>query len=189
MVEHPNIVLPGDQISVLEEFIPGKHTYEKDGKIYASTIGNVVRDLEKKEISVKNLSKELKVLEKGDIVYARVDFLKKQMANITIFKIEGDKGDLSSTLSGVLHISQIKDSYVPDFNGLISDGDIIRAVVLNASNAPYQVGVVNSNLGVVKSFCRKCRKGLTLKANKLECPICGYYQFRKISTEYGKGTI
>ena len=43
--ESEKVVLPGEQISILEEFIPGTNTYEKDGKIYASTIGTVEKDL------------------------------------------------------------------------------------------------------------------------------------------------
>ena len=187
--ESKDVVLPGEQIGVLEEFIPGIHTYERDGKIYASTVGTVVKDLEKKEISLKNFTKKPCFIEKGDIVIGRVDSLKKQMAMVSIVKIEGEKGVLSSPIIATLHISQIKQSYVADFNGVISDGDVIRATVLNASVSQYQLGIMDNSLGVIKSFCRKCRKSLVLKANKLECPICGYYQFRKIAPDYGKGVI
>lgn len=187
--ESNSVVLPGDQIGILEEFIPGKHTYERDGKIYASTIGTIVKDLEKKEISLKNFTKKPCFIEKEDIVIGRVDTLKKQMAMISIVKIEGEKGVLSSPITATLHISKIKDSYVADFNGIISDGDVIRAKVLTASTSQYQLGIMDRSLGVIKSFCRKCRKSLILKANKLECPICGYYQYRKLSPDYGKGVI
>ena len=187
--EAKSVVIPGDQIGILEEYIPGKNTYEKDGKIYASTVGTIEKDLSKKEISVKKLTKEPCVIEKGDTVIARVESLKKQMAMLSIFKIEGEKGDLPDSINASLHISQIKQSYVPDFSGLVSEGDVIRAKVLSAMNGQYQVGLMERELGVLKSFCRKCRKALILKGNKLECPLCGYYQFRKTSTDYGKGII
>ncbi len=184
-----DVVLPGDKIGILEEFIPGKNTFEKNGKIFSSKIGKVVKDLDKKEISILSSTKKLSYIEKGDIVIGRVERLKKQMAMVQLIKIEGEKEVLTDKILAVLHISQIKDSYVADFSGIISEGDVIRAKVLNATSSQYQLGIMGKDFGVIKSFCKKCRKALVQKDKKLECPICGFYQYRKITPEYGRGVM
>ena len=44
-----DVVLPGDRLGVIEEFIPGSGTYEEEGVIFSSIQGQINLDMEKRE--------------------------------------------------------------------------------------------------------------------------------------------
>ena len=47
-----NVVLPGERLGVIEEFLPNSGTYVKDGVIYSKIIGRALMDLLHKRVSV-----------------------------------------------------------------------------------------------------------------------------------------
>ena len=51
-IESGDFVMPGDFLSVSEQFLPGQGAYEDDGSVKSGVPGNVLIDEEEKEISV-----------------------------------------------------------------------------------------------------------------------------------------
>ena len=47
-----HLVLPGERLGVIEEFIPDSGTYVKDGVIYSKIVGRALMDLLNKRVSV-----------------------------------------------------------------------------------------------------------------------------------------
>jgi len=47
-----NLVIPGERLGVIEEFIPDSGTYVKDGVIYSKIVGRALMDLMNKRVSV-----------------------------------------------------------------------------------------------------------------------------------------
>ena len=47
-----HLVLPGERLGVIEEFIPDSGTYVKDGVIYSKIVGRALMDLLSKRVSV-----------------------------------------------------------------------------------------------------------------------------------------
>lgn len=57
------LVIPGDRLGVIEEFIPNAGTYVRDGVIYSRAVGRALVDLSSRRVSVYPLSRKLTVPE------------------------------------------------------------------------------------------------------------------------------
>ncbi|RLF76358.1 RNA-binding protein, partial [Thermococci archaeon] len=117
-VENGELVLPGDYLGVIEEFLPGEGIIEENGELYAARAGRVKIDLEKIEISVEPVTDVPPLPQVGDIVIARVLEVKSQAAIVELLKIEGRKGyrEIATSKLAGIHVSQVKDGYVESMN-------------------------------------------------------------------------
>ena len=88
-VETGDFVMPGDFLSVSEEFLPGPGAYEDDGSVKSGVPGNVLVDREEKEISVISKSGGPNLLRVGDIVYGEIKDVRGQRALVTIYAKKG----------------------------------------------------------------------------------------------------
>jgi len=178
-------VLPGDEICMIEEFMPGLGTFSKEGVVRSAWIGITAPDLTTRVVHVRPTHKHPKLPERNSIVNGVVVLVKDEYAVIKIF--EDLKGDEYLTgFTGVLHISQASETHIKDLYEVIRMGDIVRAKVLN-NNPPYNITLREPRLGVVLAFCGNC--GSVLKKigpNMLKCVRCGRVERRKLSIDYGK---
>ena len=62
------IVMPGDKLGIIEQYVPGEGTYDDDGEIKSSVLGNVKINQKKRIISVDSKFGKPALLKKGDIV-------------------------------------------------------------------------------------------------------------------------
>jgi exosome complex component CSL4 len=189
MVESGNFVLPGAEVGFSEEFIPGKGTYEEDGKIFASITGVVNLDSKERKVNVEPVTSAPPELKDGEIVVGVVADIRPQVAVVDIAKIKGNKRQLGGRISGGLHISKIKDSYVSEISKELGYGDIILAKITNANRKPIDLSIVDKELGVIKSYCDRCSAPLELKGDRVTCEECKRTPHKKLSSEYGKGQI
>ncbi len=81
------IVLPGERLGVIEEFIPDAGTYVKDGIIYSITVGRALFDFSNKKVSVYSSTGKAIVPKIGSIVLGQVSHVQSESAGIRIFKI------------------------------------------------------------------------------------------------------
>ena len=189
MVESGDFVLPGNEVGFSEEVIPGEGTYEEEGKIFASITGIVNLDLKERKVKVQPKTGTPPELKDGEIIVGVVADTRPQVAVVDIVKIKGNERVLGGRISGGLHISKIRDSYVSEISKELGFGDIILAKIVNAKRKPIDLSIVNKELGVIKSYCEKCSAPLVLKENKLICSECNRQGHKKLSTEYGKGLV
>jgi len=178
------LVVPGEELCVIEEFAPGDGAYEKNGKVYSSRTGVALYDFITRKVQVLSTYDKMSLAPKvGLIVYGQVYTVHDEIANVKITEIEGHK-KLSGTFSGVLHVSQVSRSYIKKMDDAVKPGDIIRAKVLTSWN-PYQLTTRHSTLGVVLALCSKCGSLLwKSKSGKLVCKKCGNVEERKLSSKY-----
>lgn len=181
------IVLPGDRLGVIEEFIPDPGTYVKDGIIYSRTVGRALLDLTNKRVSVYPLVHGAKIPKVGSIVLGQVSNIQTENASVRIFKI-GNK-QLSGFFTGVLHISDVQPSYVDSMFDVCKPGDVVRAKVISEKNQVYHLSTKDKNLGVVYAFCSQCGYALETKRQAMYCPRCGKTEKRKTALDYGKGML
>ena len=80
-------ILIGEYLGTIEEFVPGKGTYAEDGKIYASTLGDLSIDSENHVINV--LGKPQATLERGQTVFGEVLDIKKNAVVVIVRRIKG----------------------------------------------------------------------------------------------------
>jgi len=180
--ESKHLAIPGEKLSVIEEYLPGGGTYEENGAVYAKFIGEVQVNSRERKISVRQLSRKVVVPVRDDVIIGQVQALKEDIANVRILSIE-NKPRLSGHFSAVLHISQLGKGRVKSLSDAIAVGDIIRAKVI-ASWPPYQLTLADRDLGVIYALCLKCGTPLILKEGKLYCKKCKQFEERKVSSKY-----
>jgi len=181
------VVLPGERLGVIEEFIPDAGTYVKDGVIYSKVVGRALLNLVNKRVSVHPLVHGAIVPKVGCIILGQVSNVQKQNAFVRIYEI--GENEISGFFSGVLHISDVQLRYVESMFNVCKPGDIIRAKVVSAKNGVYHLSTKDRNLGVVYAFCSQCGYMLELRRREMRCSRCGKIEKRKVALDYGKGVI
>lgn len=183
-VENGDLVIPGEILGIIEQFLPGNGTYNDEGDIKSNIIGNVF--IKDKKISVIAKSGEPSLLKIGDRVYAQVNDLKGQRALIKIDKIKDNNRQLALPYMGAIHISQIKKGYLEKLSDALRIGDLIEADVTKITGDSVDLNTQNDECGVVKAMCTRCRAYMetTSKANELQCTVCNKKEKRKISKNY-----
>jgi len=178
------VVIPGERLGVIEEFIPDSGTYSKDGVIYSKIVGRALVDLLNKRVSVYPLVHEATVPKVSSEVVGEVGNAQSDNVLVKIFKI-GSK-EVSGVFSGILHISDVEDRYVNSMSDVCKPGDIIRAKVISEKNQIYHLSTSEENLGVLYAFCGRCGNLLESKRHEMFCPKCGNVEERKTALDYGK---
>ena len=177
-------VVPGDQLGVIEEFMPGEGTYTEDGVIHSKVTGHTLLDTLNRKVSVYPLIRGVNVPKVGSIVAGQVSDVQSKSATLRITQI-GQKL-LSGNFTGILHISDVSPGYVEIMYDVCKPGDIMRAKVISTTNRSHHLSTSEKNLGVIYSFCSHCGHVLTLGGRGLLCPKCGKFEKRKIASDYGK---
>lgn len=181
------LVLPGERLGVIEEFVPSAGTFVKDGVIYSKVIGRALLDLATRHVSVHPLVREVMVPTVGSIVVGQVSGVQNENANVRIFQI--DEKQVSGVFTGVLHISDVHLRYVDSMFDICKAGDIIRAKVISEKNQTYHLLTKDKDLGVIYAFCSNCGGTLESKRQGMHCPKCGRIERRKTAFDYGKGLV
>ena len=177
-------VMPGDEIALLEEYVPGAGAYEEDGVVYSEYAGFLTLDPVEKIASVEPV-KQTGALHKGDIVYGVIRSIRSMMAVVDTLEIEGRTREIAGSTNGTLHISKMSTRYVSDVERVFRLGDIIRAEVISAEPS-LQLSTARADLGVVLALCRRCRKPMIRKGRALYCEDCEITENRPVSARYGQ---
>ena len=150
-----HLVVPGERLGVIEEFIPDSGTYVKDGVIYSKIVGRELLDLLNKRVSVYPLTEGAVVPKVGTIVIGQIGNAQSDNVLVRISKI--GKKKLSGEFGGILHISDVSDRYVDSMNDVCKPGDIVRAKVISEKNRVFHLSTNDKNLGMLYAFCSRVR--------------------------------
>jgi len=181
------LVVPGERLGVIEEFIPDSGTYVKEGVIYSKVIGRVLIDLVRKRVSIHQLADGAKVPVAGSTVMGQVSNAQSDTAGVRSFEVS-DKG-VNGAFVGILHVSDVAMRYVDSMYDICKAGDILRAKVISEKNRTYHLATKEKELGVVYAFCSSCGTLLEPRRQGMHCPKCGRLERRKIASDYGKDLI
>ena len=181
------LVLPGERLGVIEEFVPDAGTFVKDGVIYSKVVGRALLDLATRRVSVHQVGRQALVPQVGSIVMGQVAGGQSDSVNVRIFQI-GDK-QISSVFVGVLHVSDANIRYVDSMHDVCKAGDIVRARVISDKNQVYHLSTKDRDLGVIYAFCSNCGGTLEPRRQGMHCPKCGRIEERKTTEDYGKGLL
>ena len=182
-----HLVLPGERLGVIEEFIPNSGTYVKDGIIYSNIVGRALMDLLNKRVSVYPLISGATVPKVSTTVVGQVGNAQSDNVLVRIFKI-GPK-TISGVFTGILHISDVQERYVDSMNDVCKPGDILRAKVISEKNQIYHLSTNDKGLGVVYAFCSRCGQLLEPKRYEMQCTKCKNVEKRKTAVDYGQEKI
>lgn len=181
MKNQGELALPGDDLAVIEEFISGEGVYEEDGVIRSAVVGKIFYDMINRKGNVISLKKpKLLLLKKAKYLIGRVDSVKEDLANVSIYSIE-DKL-LNEPLSGILHISQVSNKYIQSITDAVKPSDIIKVKPITFS-IPIALTIRQKDLGVILARCSRCGAYMVKQDEEhLKCPVCGNVESRKIGT-------
>ena len=184
-IEEEQIVMPGDKLGIIEQYLPGEGTYDDNGEIKSSVLGNVKINQKMKVISVESDAKPA-LLKVGDVVYGQITDIKSQRANVKIDCIKDNARPLALPYMGAIHISQAKKDYLEKLSDAFRIGDIVQAKVVKITGDNVDLGTVDDDCGVLKAMCTRCRDYMhtTKKQNELQCNTCNKKEKRKISKNY-----
>ena len=182
-----HLVVPGERLGVIEEFIPDSGTYVKDGVIYSKIVGRALLDLLNKKVSVYPLVNGELIPKVSSTIVGQIGNAQSDNVLVRILKIENKR--LSGEFGGILHISDVSDRYVDSMNDVCKPGDIVRAKVISSKNRIFHLSTNDKNLGIVYAFCSRCGTLLEPQRYELHCPKCGNIENRKMAPDYGKETL
>jgi exosome complex component CSL4 len=178
------LVVPGDLLGTAEEFVPGRGTYEHDGRIYAALLGRSRVDPSSRSVSVHALH-SIPEMDVGDMVLGRVEELKSAMAIVEILAAHPSGRTVPGEPEGTIHVSKVKEGYTENLYDELAPGDLVLARILE--NRPsIKLTTAAPSLGVVSARCQRCHATLELGGRSdLTCPRCGNREHRKLSADYG----
>jgi exosome complex component CSL4 len=181
------LVVPGERLGVIEEYVPDAGTFVKDGVIYSKVVGRSMLDLATRRVSVRPEGRSLLVPQVGSTVIGQVTGAQPENANVRILEVDGKQ--LSGVFIGVLHISDVHLRYVDSMSEVCKAGDIIRAKVISDKNQAYHLSTKDKDLGVIYGFCSNCGTTLESRRQGMSCPKCGRIETKKIAFDYGKAPV
>lgn len=175
------MALPGDDLGVIEEFVTGEGVYEEDGVLRSAVVGKIFYDMINRKSNVISFKKpKLLLLRKARYVIGRVDSVKEDVANVSIFAI--DDKLLMEPISGILHISQITSKYLQTITEAVKPSDIIKAKPISFT-PPIALTIKQKDLGVILARCSRCGAFMVKQDEEhLKCPVCDNVESRKIGT-------
>ncbi|MHA2289871.1 MAG: exosome complex RNA-binding protein Csl4 [Promethearchaeota archaeon] len=184
------IVLTGQYLGVVEEYLPDKHsTYVKDGQIFATKTGIVKIDKDRRAIEILGHQEEnRKTIKIGDIIIGTIRFLRLYSVGISFATIN-KKIHFNSSYFGNIHVSHISKRFIEKISDAFQITDIVRAKVIRREENEYSLSTSGKNLGVIHADCSIC--GTTLEKigqDKLRCQRCGNVENRKLASDYGNVT-
>ena len=182
-----HLVLPGERLGVIEEFVPASETYVKDGVIYSKIVGLSLLDLQNRSVSVYPLVSGVVAPKVSTVVIGQVGNAQSDNVLVRIFRIGRKK--LTGNFSGILHVSDVSDRYVTSISDVCKTGDILRAKVISGKNQTFHLSTNDNGLGVLYAFCSLCGTLLEQQRYDLKCSKCGNIENRKLSPDYGKEEI
>jgi exosome complex component CSL4 len=177
------LVFPGDELAVIEEFLQGPGSYEQDGVVRSSELGQARLDLDKREVEVSKRTKELILPLEGLDIVGEVGAVQRRMANVDVFIIDGL--EIVTPYTGVIHISNISSDYVKNMGLAVRSGDLVKAKIINTKNRIVQLSIEGADYGIVYAFCSRCGATLEHRKTRLHCPQCGRVERRKMAKTYG----
>ena len=180
-----NLVLPGERLGVIEEYIPDSGTYVRDGVIYSKIVGRALMDMLNRKVSVYPIIDGAVVPRVGATVIGQVGNAQSDNVLVRILGV-GNKKKLSGVFSGILHVSDVSDRYINSMSEVCKPGDIIRAKVISEKNQINHLTTADKNLGAIYAFCSLCSTLLEQRRNEMHCPKCGNIEKRKTAFDYGK---
>ena len=181
--QQEELVFPGEELAIIEEFLNGIGAYQHDGVVRSAELGRASFDLEKREVEISKRTRELILPKKGLDIVGEVGAVQRRKANVDVFII--DSREIASSYTGVIHISNVSGGFVKNMGLAVRSGDIIKASIINTKNRIVQLSIEGSDYGVIYAFCSRCGATLDHQKTRLHCPSCDRIERRKVAKTYG----
>jgi exosome complex component CSL4 len=186
MTVEKKAVLPGDKLAVSEEYLPGSHVYDDSGLLRALSVGTVMKDLKKREISVAPAA-QTKLLNVGDYVTGQVETAATSNASVAIYYVNGKQTDKG--FGGMLMLRSGRRERGARAGPPAKLGDVVRCRVFSLLNGIVHLSIDDDRTGVIFALCGNCGKPLQKGGNRAKCVECGNVEERKLAADFGRTPI
>jgi exosome complex component CSL4 len=176
-----DVVLPGEEVGVVEEYVPEGFIYEQNGILRSSVFGKLKKDDSTHIVSVVKLSRKLCIPTKGDLVYCVVTDVRSKMVTVDI--VSKNKETFPSPFIGLIPVSMVHTERIDTADNYFAPSDIVLARVVS-EKPPFILTTKNQDLGVILAKCRECGAILESNTKSLTCSNCGARNLRKLSSNY-----
>lgn len=177
------LVLPGEFLGTEEEFIAGSGTYEENGRVYSSNVGNVEVGQDYR-VKVKG-NKEDIVVQPGDEIIGVVTEINEPLVVVAgEYLIKAGKVYGIKTRA-LVHASRITGHYLDQCSKVVKARDVVRGKVVS-TRGKIDMTFEPQDEGVLYAYCSRCRKPLQRINSGLYCTYCQKSEVRKISVKYGE---
>ncbi|MCS7102925.1 MAG: exosome complex RNA-binding protein Csl4 [Candidatus Korarchaeum sp.] len=174
-----SVVVPGERIGVVEEYIRGEGIFEVGGELFSSYLGFLDRkDL---EVSVRPVRKPILPIRVGELVLGEIRSADRNNFNLFLTILLKPR---ISILVPPVHANMPKRAS----NLGARPSDLLIVKVENVENGVVTVTMEGSSeLGVIRSICETCGSPLDRGVGyTLICRDCGrIYLDKKLSSKYG----
>lgn len=184
--EKKRTVLPGDKLAVSEEFLPGSHVYDDSGQLRALSVGTIMKDIKKSEISVVPSAKA-NVLKVGDYVTGQIESASTSNASVAIYYVNGKRTDKG--FGGMLMLRSGGRERGRRSGPPAKLGDVVRCGVFSLMNGIVHLSMDDDQTGVIFALCGNCGKPLQKGGNRAKCVECGNVEERKLARDFGQTPI
>ncbi len=177
------LVLPGDQLGVIEEVLPGEGAYvDRRGRVRSTRLG-LLRRREGK-VSVEPIKVPSLPLRPGTEVVGIVWSTERALHHVKIVGIAGKRPvRFHRPISGIMLKSH------PANQGA-RPGDLILARVMRSDSEQVVVTMAGPSLGVILARCPRCGSALKRVGYTLVCEECGRVVLdRRVSDLYGRNPL
>ena len=177
------LVLPGEFIGTEEEFIAGQGTFEENGRVYSSNIGNVEVGADYK-VKVRGKREEI-VVQSGDEIIGVVTEINEPLVVVAgEYLIRAGKV-YQIKARALVHASRITGQYLDQCSKVVKARDVIRGKVVS-TRGKIDLTMEPPDEGVIYAYCSRCRKPLQRINSGLYCTYCQKNEIRKVSKKYGE---
>ncbi len=173
----PNLVLPGDKISIIEEYGAGSNASDDGHNVIATVVGESEIDKENRLVNVKN-HKSISIPEKGDIVIGTVEAVMGSMMAVLINYINSKP--VKSQVECICATRSIRKKNV----ALVKD--LVKLKIIGHMNGAIHATIQEPELGVLFTKCRKCGMAVKPLRDIIKCVECGWTDDRKLSNDFLK---
>jgi exosome complex component CSL4 len=185
-------VLPGNSLSVIEEFESGKNTFVLDGEVRSSVIGQPRINMVNRILNITQKNPPM-IPKIEDIVVGYIDMLFGNMISVRVVYINDKYSHSGFSAIASTRISNMGNNYNSGYRErsykgklLFKVGDIVRGRVFSLLNSSLHITLEDKDLGIIYTICFACGNDLTQVPGGLKCPSCGNFEERKVTSDYGK---
>lgn len=179
------IILPGELVGVIEEFIAGENVYERDGCLYSSVVGKLLPDLKSRKASVACIKPaDFHIIRPTKKAVCRVVDERKSISIVQVLGIFSGNALKPLKYSKVGYLICRRTPSEEQLRRYpFKNGDYVEAFIINTFPSII-LRLVKGKSGVILAFCSECSSPLVYKRRKLVCQSCGNVEYRRVSPNY-----
>jgi len=178
-------VCPGQRLATIQELVPGRGTFVRNGHIYSSVVGykEVVLQLEGAPILNVIREKESSIVPQiHNIITARITKVNPRFASALILCV--DFKAMKEPFPGIIRVQDVRATEQDKIEvyKCFRPGDIVKAEVISLGDSrSYFLSTAKNELGVIFARSVAGATMIPISWDCMQCPKTKMKEFRKVA--------